>query len=474
MNEFRDGKRPGDDHAAAREGLHRRADRPRRRHGSRRRPATANEGGRDDEQRREFLKAAAAGSRRAALAAARRWARAADRQGRRHRRRLRRRDRGEVHAHVQRGARRRHAGRDERRFRLVPDEQPRARRQQDAGRHDRALRRPRRAATASSRARHRDGRRRGQARRAPRERERAAVRPARALAGHRLPLRSVPGLNSAEAQAKVLHAWKAGPQTVALRRAARSDAGRRRLRADASRVAPYRCPPGPYERACQVAWYFKQAKPKSKVLILDGNPDVTSKAALFKQAWAEEYKGIVEYRPNHVMTDVDVATKTAKFETADDVKADVLNVVPPHRAGNIAHAGRRDHGEQPLVRGRLPDVRVDQGEEHPRARRRDPDRAGHAEVRAHGELARRRSAAAAILRSLAGQPVEPGAGARTTRATASSPTRTSCTSRRCISTTRDKKTLVAGARARAACRRRWTRSKASTRSRGRRTSGPTC
>ena len=146
---------------------------------------------------------------------------------------------------------------------------------------------------------------------------------------------NVPGLNNAQAQEAILHAWKAGPQTVALRRQleAMPDGG---VYALTIPVAPYRCPPGPYERACQVAWYFKKAKPKSKVLILDGNPDVTSKAGLFKRAWSEEYKGIVEYRANHVMTDVDWRTKTAKFETADDVKADVLNAVPPHRAGNIA------------------------------------------------------------------------------------------------------------------------------------------
>jgi len=103
-------------------------------------------------------------------------------------------------------------------------------------------------------------------------------------------------------------------------------------------VAPYRCPPGPYERACQVAWYFKQAKPKSKVLILDGNGDVTSKGPLFKKAWAEEYKGMVEYRPNYVLTDVDVATRTAKFEVQEPVKADVLNVIPPQRAAAIARS----------------------------------------------------------------------------------------------------------------------------------------
>ncbi len=147
----------------------------------------------------------------------------------------------------------------------------------------------------------------------------------------------VPSLNNAAAQERILHAWKAGAQTVALRNqlTAMPDGG---VFAISIPVAPYRCPPGPYERACQVAWYFKRAKPKSKVLVLDGNGDVTSKGPLFKKAWAEEYKGIVEYRPNYVLTDVDVATRTAKFEVQDAVKADVLNVVPPQRAGAIARA----------------------------------------------------------------------------------------------------------------------------------------
>ncbi len=145
----------------------------------------------------------------------------------------------------------------------------------------------------------------------------------------------VPGLNNPEAQARVLHAWKAGPQTVALRRQieAMRDGG---VFAISIPRAPLRCPPGPYERACQVAWYFKRAKPRAKVLILDANEDVQSKKALFLRAWNEEYKGIVEYLPNCVLTDVDVRTLTAKFETADDVTADVLNVIPPHRAGSIA------------------------------------------------------------------------------------------------------------------------------------------
>ena len=147
----------------------------------------------------------------------------------------------------------------------------------------------------------------------------------------------VPSLSSAAAQAQILHAWKAGPQTVALRRQleAMPDGG---VFAISIPVAPYRCPPGPYERACQVAWYFKRAKPRSKVLILDANGDVTSKGPLFKKAWADEYRGIVEYRPNYVLTDVDVAKKTAKFDVQDDVTADVLNVIPPQGASAVARS----------------------------------------------------------------------------------------------------------------------------------------
>jgi len=145
---------------------------------------------------------------------------------------------------------------------------------------------------------------------------------------------AIPGLASAEAQERVLHAWKAGPQTVALRRQleAMPDGD---VYAIHIPVAPYRCPPGPYERVCQVASYFKKSKPKSKILILDANPDVVSKAALFKKAWADLYPGMVEYRPQSELTDVDARTNTAKLSFGD-VKAGVLNVVPPQKAAQIA------------------------------------------------------------------------------------------------------------------------------------------
>ncbi len=144
----------------------------------------------------------------------------------------------------------------------------------------------------------------------------------------------IPGLKPAAAQNQILHAWKAGPQTVALRKQLEEmkDGG---VYALAVPKAPYRCPPGPYERACLVADYFKKHKPKSKVVILDANEDVQSKKPLFTKAWNDLYKGIIDYRNNSEVKDVEVASKTAVLEF-DKFQADVLNVVPPHRAGQIA------------------------------------------------------------------------------------------------------------------------------------------
>jgi sulfide dehydrogenase [flavocytochrome c] flavoprotein subunit len=144
----------------------------------------------------------------------------------------------------------------------------------------------------------------------------------------------VQGFEAAMNDGSVLHAWKAGPQTVALRRQLEQmpDGGVYLLSVP---LAPYRCPPGPYERASMVAAYFKQAKPRSKVLVLDANPDVTSKAGLFKRAWTDLYPGILEYRGGARAVAVDGKAKTVKLEL-EDVKGDVLNVVPPHRAGDIA------------------------------------------------------------------------------------------------------------------------------------------
>jgi NADH dehydrogenase FAD-containing subunit len=146
---------------------------------------------------------------------------------------------------------------------------------------------------------------------------------------------SIEGLQAANASGQILQAWTAGAETTALRQQleAMPDGGVYALTVP---EAPYKCPPGPYERASQVAHYFKQAKPKSKVLILDANPDITSKPALFKKFWSDNYKDIIEFRPNHKVVAVDAKTSTLKFDVQESIRADVLNVLPAMRAGAIA------------------------------------------------------------------------------------------------------------------------------------------
>lgn len=144
-------------------------------------------------------------------------------------------------------------------------------------------------------------------------------------------------------QERALHAWKAGPQTVALRRQLEEmpDGGVYLLSVP---MLPYRCPPAPYERACQVAGYLKRAKPRAKVLVLDANQEITSEAAHFQRAWDELYPGIVDYRPNATVIGVERGAVRTDFET---VKGDVLNVVPPQRAADIAvQAGLITHNKR--------------------------------------------------------------------------------------------------------------------------------
>lgn len=84
-----------------------------------------------------------------------------------------------------------------------------------------------------------------------------------------------------------------------------------------------------------VAQYFKQYKPRSKVVILDANPDIVSKKGLFLKAWSELYPGIIEYRPNAEVEGIDAAGKTARLLT-EDFKADLFNIIPPQQAGRVA------------------------------------------------------------------------------------------------------------------------------------------
>jgi NADPH-dependent 2,4-dienoyl-CoA reductase/sulfur reductase-like enzyme len=142
----------------------------------------------------------------------------------------------------------------------------------------------------------------------------------------------VTGLGTSD---RMPHAWQAGAQTTLLASQLKAMPAGGTVVLSIPKT-PYRCPPGPYERASLVAAYFKRAKPRSKVLVLDANPDIVSKGPLFRKAWAELYPGMLEYRGEHRAVAVEGRTGTVKFDVQDDVKADVLNVLPTMRAGELA------------------------------------------------------------------------------------------------------------------------------------------
>jgi NADPH-dependent 2,4-dienoyl-CoA reductase/sulfur reductase-like enzyme len=148
---------------------------------------------------------------------------------------------------------------------------------------------------------------------------------------------ALPGYDEAAA-AQMPHAWLAGDQTLLLRRQleAMDDGGLVIISAPAN---PFRCPPGPYERASLIAHYLKTKKPKSKLMVLDAK-DTFSKQRLFQAAWAELYPGLLEWVPlskGGNVTSVDVATRTLVTDFGKH-QAKVANVIPPQKAGRIADA----------------------------------------------------------------------------------------------------------------------------------------
>ncbi|HKQ31420.1 MAG TPA: NAD(P)/FAD-dependent oxidoreductase, partial [Burkholderiales bacterium] len=135
------------------------------------------------------------------------------------------------------------------------------------------------------------------------------------------------------------HAWKAGPQTTLLRKqlVGMKNGGTFVMVAPAN---PFRCPPGPYERASVVAHYFKQAKPKSKVLILDSK-DAFSKQGLFVEGWQKLYGNMIEWVPGSkggMVTAINTRKMTVETEVGVVHKGDVINVISPQQAGRIAIA----------------------------------------------------------------------------------------------------------------------------------------
>jgi sulfide dehydrogenase [flavocytochrome c] flavoprotein subunit len=152
-------------------------------------------------------------------------------------------------------------------------------------------------------------------------------------------------MNALDAEV-IPHAWRAGKQSTILRDQLKSmdDGG---VVIVAPPENPYRCPPGPYERVSLIAHYLKQYKPKSKVLVLDAK-DKFSKQALFQQGWDDLYPGMVEWVSGSTggrIDEVDVATRTLYTESGDNHKADVVNFIPPQKAGEVAITSGFSNGD---------------------------------------------------------------------------------------------------------------------------------
>jgi sulfide dehydrogenase [flavocytochrome c] flavoprotein subunit len=142
---------------------------------------------------------------------------------------------------------------------------------------------------------------------------------------------TVTGLESAAAQAKVPHAWKAGQQTTDLRNMITAMPAKKGVFVMSIPAAPYRCPPGPYERACVVADWLNRNKPGSKVIVLDANPQIMAEPHAFTEGFA--LHGI-EYHPKAAVVSVD-ATNMSVLTNIGSVSANVINIIPPHKAGKI-------------------------------------------------------------------------------------------------------------------------------------------
>lgn len=141
------------------------------------------------------------------------------------------------------------------------------------------------------------------------------------------------------------HAWEAGVQTTLLRRQleAMADGG---LVVITVPDNPYRCPPGPYERASLIAYYLKTHKPRSKVLVLD-TKDVFTKHELFRAAWTRLYPGLLEWVPGSQggrVTQVDITSRSIRTDF-DEYKPAVANIIPPQRAAAIARGLDLDEGK---------------------------------------------------------------------------------------------------------------------------------
>jgi sulfide dehydrogenase [flavocytochrome c] flavoprotein chain len=145
----------------------------------------------------------------------------------------------------------------------------------------------------------------------------------------------IAGMGTALAQEQVPHAWKAGEQTLHLKHLLANMPQGGVIAMHIPKV-PYRCPPGPYERASLIAYFLQLNNPKGKLLVFDSNPEIQAKKGLFEAVWKTKYASELEYVPNAEVESVDAATRTIDLKVHGKHKVDVLNLIPPQRAGTIA------------------------------------------------------------------------------------------------------------------------------------------
>ncbi|MFN8355358.1 MAG: FAD/NAD(P)-binding oxidoreductase [Spirosomataceae bacterium] len=144
---------------------------------------------------------------------------------------------------------------------------------------------------------------------------------------------ALPMSGTATAQAKVVHAWKAGAQTTNLQSQIQA-----MTKKDTFILTippkPYRCPPGPYERACVVADYLKRVKGGGKVIVLDANPSIQAEPENFSYAFNTTHKSVITYVPNAILSSIDANTGTVNTSVGA-FSGKVINAIPTHKAGNL-------------------------------------------------------------------------------------------------------------------------------------------
>jgi NADPH-dependent 2,4-dienoyl-CoA reductase/sulfur reductase-like enzyme len=146
------------------------------------------------------------------------------------------------------------------------------------------------------------------------------------------PLPSLTG--TAANQAKIVHAWKAGTQTTSLQNQIKAMTSKDTFILTIP-PAPYRCPPGPYERACVVADYLKRTKGGGKVIILDANAKILAEPLNFTNAFTETHKGIITYVPNAPIASINADTMKVTTTSGATFTGKVINAIPTHKAGKL-------------------------------------------------------------------------------------------------------------------------------------------